>query len=228
MSPQFETLNWGQISYQEALQKQMELVEARIADKIPDTLIFCSHPPVVTLGRGTKPTDLIGWRGETVEISRGGRATYHGPNQVVVYPILKLDVPRAGCAARDLHAYMDALERAVVATLGKFGVNAHGSNDMSATETLQPAGSEAPSFTGVWVGERKIASIGIGVRKWVSYHGLAFNLVNDHQAFQGLNPCGFKASTMISLEEILGQEVSRENFTSDLRLQLLEQLSPTA
>jgi lipoyl(octanoyl) transferase len=190
--------NWGLISYAEASARQLELVEAVATSRVEDTLVMCSHPPVVTLGRGTLPGDLFGWAGETLETSRGGRATYHGPSQIVAYPILNLDRDRPAHAQiqkRDLHSYLRVLEGAIVRTLGEFGV-------ASEARAIK-LGPDQPSLTGVWVGERKIASIGIAVKKWVTYHGLALNVMADPLAFSGIHPCGFRSEIMTSLEECL-------------------------
>ena len=159
---------------------------------------------VVTLGRATQPGDVFSWQGPTVEVSRGGRATYHGPNQIVSYPILNLE--RRG---RDLHKYMRDLETAIVRTLKTFGIEAAGRADASI------------EATGVWLGERKLASIGIGVRKWVSYHGLALNVSHDPKAFRGMKPCGFSTDTMLSMEEVLGQPVDKFAVQEELTRQLV-------
>src|SRR5207248_1756693 len=122
-------------------------------------LVICTHPPVVTLGRGTKINeDLTGWSGSTVETSRGGRATYHGPNQIVIYPILNLKSPHNNFPAQDVHAYLRALETASVTVLRETGLS-------NAEARTTRAGDI--SLTGVWVLDRKIVSIGIAVRKWV-------------------------------------------------------------
>ena len=189
--------DWGLIPYQEALTRQLEKVE-NVAAGGSDTLIFCSHPPVVTLGRGTQPGDVQSWTGEKIEISRGGRATYHGPSQIVIYPILNLNIKRKTLPERDLHSYLRILEDTIVQTLKEFGLN-------SEVRSVQ-SGAEGPSLTGVWVSEpngtdKKIASIGIAVKKWVTYHGIALNLKRDPTAFVGIRPCGFSTDVMTSVEE---------------------------
>jgi lipoate-protein ligase B len=186
-------VDWGLIPYQEALQKQMEFVHL-IADSLEqECIIFCKHPPVVTLGRATQPGDLLGWSGEIVEVQRGGRATYHGPSQVVAYPTL--DLNKRG---RDLHKFLRTIENTVIESLKPFGVESHISE----------------GNTGVWIGKKKIASIGIAVKKWVSYHGVAINIDHDPEAFQGLKPCGFNTETMVSLEELTGKKISHSDFIS--------------
>ncbi len=206
--------DWGLVDYQEALRRQMDLVGLVHQELARETVILCSHPPVVTLGRGTRPGDVDGWSGELVEINRGGRATYHGPGQVVAYPVIDLNH-----RSRDLHKYLRTLEDAIVATLAAFGIRAQG-------RSLQAAapGEEAVEATGVWIGSRKVASIGIGVRKWVTFHGLALNVARDATAFKGLKPCGFSPETMISMEEVLGTDPGREAVRDKLARELLARL----
>ena len=210
--------DWGLISYQAALQKQLELVEQVHSQAKDETLVFCTHPPVVTLGRGTRPGDVNGWTGEIVEVGRGGRATYHGPSQLVVYPILDLNRRK-----RDLHLYMRQLEAAIVTTLREFGIECSG-------RSLQIAegDEEAHEATGVWIRNRKVASIGIGVRKWITFHGLALNIERDQAAFRGLKPCGFTTDTMVSLEELVGKPVDREKIKLELQRHLLANLQTDA
>lgn len=203
--------NWGLIDYEESLRRQVELVDLVSHELSRETLVFCSHPPVVTLGRGTLPGDLFSWTGDVIEISRGGRATYHGPSQLVVYPILDLSL-----RGRDLHKFFRQIETAIIETLFEFGVTATG-------RSVQVQDDLEVEATGVWVGSRKIASIGIAVRKWISYHGLALNVDHDPSAFQGLKPCGFTSSTMISIEEILGRPVERFEVEQSLLKNLLKQ-----
>jgi lipoate-protein ligase B len=208
-------IDWGLIDYQQALQQQLELVEKVAEEKSPGYLIFCTHPPVVTLGRGTRDGDVFSWQGPIQEISRGGRATYHGPNQVVVYPILNLNFKRQQRPAKDLGGYLQALEQAIVRSLKKYGIESLGKslqkNLNSGTET---------SETGVWVGPKKVASLGLAVRKWVSFHGAAINVHEDVNAFQGLKPCGFSSDTMISVESLVGRPVDESEFKSILKTEL--------
>ena len=134
----------------------------------------------------------MAWKGEVHQVSRGGEATYHGPGQVVVYPIINLK--RREC---DIGRLLRGIESSLISTLKNWNVES------------EPAGTTP---TGVWVDGKKVASIGIAVRRWVTYHGLALNLYADDLAFQGITPCGFPSSTMISLEEILGKKVARKEF----------------
>ncbi len=204
--------HWGLISYREALDRQFEAVDRVSRELKPETLIFCSHPPIVTLGRGTKAGDVFGWTGDTIEVGRGGRATYHGPSQVVVYPILDLN-----SRGRDLHQYLRSLEDAVLETVQSFGVQAEAHSVQKADGGEDGnMGAEATAATGVWIGSRKLASIGIGVRRWVSFHGLALNLSYDPEAFVGLKPCGFAPGSVVSLEEAIGSVPARETVESRL------------
>lgn len=212
-----ERVDWSIIEYRQATERQLELV-AQVADGGIDTIVFCTHPPVVTLGRGVKEGDVTGWSGELIESSRGGRATYHGPNQVVVYPIINLNsAGRKHLPPRDLHAYFKGLGQAAVEALKHFAIDAE--------VRLNSPTPETPSFTGVWVGERKVASIGVAVKKWVTYHGIAINLERDPQAFQGIRPCGFNRETMVSVEELIGRSPDRDQFKDIFFLKLTEQFS---
>lgn len=167
-------------------------------------LIACRHPPTVTLGRKTTAEDLTGWSGPVFEIARGGRATYHGPSQIVLYPIWNLDFPRAGLPGRDLHWYLRSLEEVMVRAVAEYGIEAQG-RSLQARGGAE--GEPAAEETGVWVGREKLASIGIGVRRWVTFHGLALNVLDDPAAFQGIRPCGFSTNVMTSLERLLGRPV---------------------
>lgn len=211
--------DWGLVPYPEALQRQLDLVEEVATGKNPGTLVFCTHPPVVTLGRASKPQDLFAWQGETIEIGRGGRATYHGPSQLVVYPIVNLKEPRKTRVAQEVRGYLRELEEGIVEALATLGIHSVG-------KSLQKksADEEAADETGVWIGSRKVASLGLGVRKWVSYHGAAINVEQDPQAFFGMNPCGFRREVMISVEEALGKPVDRAAFTTSLHQILLRRL----
>lgn len=232
--------DWGLIDYNEALQKQLDLVaevadgtykevlhsnshqlsnvpsghlhlpkENRITSNHPGYLIFCTHPAVVTTGRQTESTDIFGWDGPIVEISRGGKATYHGPSQVVVYPILNLKQPRKNRGPQEIRGYLRDFEKAIIATLQEYDVKAEG---------------QQGDDTGVWIkqptGTKKIASLGIAVKKWITFHGAAINVQYDPKAFQGINPCGFTTDTMTSLEQVLDKKVDLEDFKKTLKTQL--------
>jgi lipoate-protein ligase B len=175
-------LQLGTVAYREALALQESLRAARQADAIPDVLLLLDHPPVYTRGRRTEARELplgADWyeaKGiEIVEVDRGGRATYHGPGQLVGYPIAKLG---------PIVEFLRTMERAIVAALGEEGVEARGAD-------------ERP--TGVWVGDRKIASLGIHVARRVSTHGFAINVNNDLAPFEWIVPCGLEGVEMTSL-----------------------------
>lgn len=207
--------NWGEISYREALTRQEEYVDQVSRELRRETIIFCSHAPVVTLGRGTRPGDVFGWTGETFNVSRGGRATYHGPSQSVVYPIIDLN-----SRGRDLHKYMRMLEDSILEVLASFEIQG-----VANAMQIEDGSDEAAPATGVWIGPKKIASIGIAVRRWISFHGLALNIAHDPHAFEGMKPCGFAPGSVISMEEILGENPSRGAVESRLEIALLKRLA---
>ncbi|MCC2679772.1 MAG: hypothetical protein K0R29_2348 [Pseudobdellovibrio sp.] len=213
-------LDWGLIGYEEAVNKQLELVEEVSADENhPGYIVYCTHSPVVTTGRQTQPSDVFSWKGPVVEVSRGGRATYHGPSQLVIYPVLNLKKPRHQRAPQEIRGYLRDFENAIIETLKSYGIESVGKT----AQKLEGA-SAATDETGVWVGNQKVASLGIAVKKWTTYHGAAINLDYDAEAFQGLNPCGFKSSTMVSLEVLTGKKINREEFQKQLNKQLLQSL----
>jgi lipoate-protein ligase B len=159
---------------------QLELLEARIEDRVPDTLLLTEHEAVITVGRGASRSDVSGVDVPVFEIERGGEATYHGPGQVVAYPIVKLSERR-----RDLHQYMRDLEEVVIRVLAEF----------------QVVGRRESGLTGVWIGEKKVCSIGVAVRRWVAWHGLALNVFTDLAAFQRFRPCGLQPDVMTRLAD---------------------------
>jgi lipoyl(octanoyl) transferase len=171
--PELSVLQLGTVPYGEALELQRTLHRRRAAGELPDQLLLLEHPPVYTKGKRTEPADLpMGddWyreRGiDVVDTDRGGRVTYHGPGQLVAYPIM---------AVERVADYVHGLEAAIVAALARAGVDAEA--------------RDVP-FTGVWVGDAKIASIGVRVRGGVSMHGLAVNVDNDLAPFEWIVPCG--------------------------------------
>ena len=179
-------LDLGRRRYGETLLLQRSLVERRLADRSgDDVLLLVEHEPVVTLGRGSRPASLpvstaaLERQGlEVFEVERGGDVTWHGPGQLVGYPILDLTRHRP-----DLHWYLRALEQVLIDALSRFGL----------------AAGRRPGLTGVWTGDRKIASIGIHVRQWVTFHGFALNVATDPRAFDSIVPCGIHGVTMTSL-----------------------------
>ncbi len=207
--------NWGEISYRESLTRQHEYVDQISRELRRETIVFCSHPPIVTLGRGTREGDVFGWCGETVEVSRGGRATYHGPSQVVVYPLLDLN-----SRGRDLHKFMRQLEASMIDVLASFSIEA-----VANAMQVEDGSVDATPATGVWINSKKIGSIGIAVRRWISYHGLALNIESDPDAFEGIKPCGFAPGSIISMEEVLRERPSRATVQSRLEIALMNHLS---
>ncbi len=166
--------------YEEGRRLQLELLERRIAGECSDVLVLCEHDPVITVGRGTELADVAGAKLPIVEVERGGEATYHGPGQLVAYPIYALPPSR-----RDLHRYLRDLEEVVIRVLAEVDVE----------------GRRVDGLTGVWIGEKKVCSIGVAVRRWVTWHGLALNLASDLGAFAQFRPCGLDASVMTNVAE---------------------------
>lgn len=191
-APSFVTLSPGRLDYQPALQLQQHLLEQRPGQTC-DTLLLVEHPPTITLGRGGNagnlrlPEATLAQRGIPVlRVGRGGDVTYHGPGQLVGYPIVDL-----APWDRDLHRFLRLLEETLLTTLAAFGL----------------IGRRCPGRTGVWVGEAKIASIGIGVRRWISWHGFALNVSTDLRAFDAIVPCGLAGVSMTSMETQLGRRI---------------------
>jgi lipoate-protein ligase B len=192
MSARLIVQDLGRRAYGEVLELQRNLCQRRIAGEITeDLLLLVEHEPVVTLGRGTRPESLplsaadLERRGIPVfQVERGGDVTYHGPGQLVGYPILDLRAHR-----EDLHWYLRRLEAALIAGLDLLGIQA-GTN---------------PGLTGVWTRGRKLASIGIHVKQWVTYHGFALNVNTDLSYFDLIVPCGIRDVTMTSVAQELGR-----------------------
>jgi lipoyl(octanoyl) transferase len=187
----------GAVPYEEARQAQGRLAAARQADRIPDLLLLLEHPPVYTRGRRSQPAELpMGedwYRAQGIEVrdtDRGGAVTYHGPGQLVGYPIVSLKP-----YGDDVHAYVRRLERVMIEALGEHGVTAGPIEEM----------------TGVWAGERKIGSIGVHVSRGVTTHGFAINVNNDLQPFEWIVPCGIEGCRVTSLTRELGVE---QDFTA--------------
>ncbi len=212
-------IDWGLIDYEQAYARQLELVEQVYHEQSPGFLVFCSHPEVVTLGRKTAPSDLCGWAGKTIEVNRGGRATYHGPSQLVIYPIYNLKHSELK-TKQDIGWYMRSLERAMIDVLALYDIKAYGK---LVTSGSQKAPSASLEDTGVWIEGRKIASLGVGVRHWITFHGMALNVFQDPLAFQGLRPCGYEPQIMISLEALVGVgQKDRDQLMVKLKSQIAE------
>lgn len=185
------SIQWlGRVAYEQALALQVRLAAERRAGVIADQLLLLEHEPVYTIGRTPDQTSLRGAAHlphPVVETNRGGQATYHGPGQLIGYPIL--DLRQHG---QDLHAYLRALEELLIRVCAGFGVKAR----------------RREGLTGTWVVDRKIASIGVGVRHWVSMHGFALNVCGDLSPFEQITPCGITGVAMTSLEKESGRKVS--------------------
>jgi lipoyl(octanoyl) transferase len=190
------TIDWGSTAYEIAWEKQHTLVAQRNSAEIGDTLVFTEHEPVYTLGVRKDSSDHLLWspaeldkRGITLsQTNRGGDITYHGPGQIVGYPIINLS-PR-----KDLHAYLRLLEQILINTVGAFGL----------------AADRRAGKTGIWLGTRKIAAIGVAVKKWTTYHGFALNVNPDLTPFSGIIPCGITDGTVTSMQVELGHAIPLE------------------
>jgi lipoate-protein ligase B len=172
----------GVVDYAAALDLQTAMVAARIEGRVNDTLLLMEHPHVITLGRGADERFIVANpKGvPTYRVSRGGQVTYHGPGQLIGYPILKLEG-----RARDVTRYLRNLEQAMIDALREFGLDA----------------DRRAGLTGIWIGARKIASIGVGIRRWVTYHGFALNVSTDLSFFDAIVPCGIEGCRMTSISE---------------------------
>ncbi len=172
----------GRISYEDGLKLQESLVAEMSAGESISQLLLLEHHPVYTMGRSRDESSL---RSENLlphpvhRTNRGGQATYHGPGQLVGYPVLHLDL-----FDRDLHDYLRFLEEVLITLMARHGIK----------------GQRIDGKTGVWVNDRKIASLGVGVRKWISMHGFAINICGDMSPFSHITPCGLPGVTMTSLE----------------------------
>ena len=187
------TVTLGRLPYGEALELQRSIARDRISGAIPqDVLLLVEHPPVVTLGRGSKEKNLVAspdylkTKGvELFEVERGGDVTFHGPGQLVGYPVIDLKRHR-----QDLHWYLRKIEEALINTLADYGI----------------PGERNTAFTGVWTRGRKIASIGVHARDWVTWHGFALNVTTDLSFFDLIVPCGIDGVVMTSIARELGLE----------------------
>ncbi|MBI1765426.1 MAG: lipoyl(octanoyl) transferase LipB [Acidobacteria bacterium] len=199
----------GRVSYTEALALQQTLHEARKRDEAPDTLLLVEHPPVITLGRGANKANVLADEAtrqrfgvELFETGRGGDVTYHGPGQLVGYPIMNLAPDR-----QDVRRYVQDLQEVLVRTARDFGVAA------------EPRGG---AFVGVWVGKEKLAAIGIRISRWVTLHGFAFNVTTDLSYFQLIVPCGIKSHGadgghgVTSLQQLTGKQFALQEVAASV------------
>jgi lipoyl(octanoyl) transferase len=190
----------GRISWQDAYALQEKLVEQRIAGEITDTVLLLEHEPVITIGRTPDKTSLLS-AGQTdvpvIETNRGGQATYHGPGQLVGYLIIDLT-----SQGRDLHEYLRWLEELLINLCAAFDVKA----------------TRREGLTGVWVEDRKLASLGVGVRKWVTMHGFALNVTKESlTGFAPIVPCGIQGVTMTCLADEAQRDISLETVAERFR-----------
>ena len=192
----------GQLNYAQAWAWQRSLRERRRSEGLSDVLLHLEHPPTFTSGRSSRPEHLkndadtlsrLGF--DLHEVERGGSVTYHGPGQLVGYPIMDLR-----SRGRDVHRFIRQLEQVLISALGFYGIDGHTRED----------------WTGVWVGDSKIASIGIHVRHWITMHGFALNVATDLSHFSYINPCGLDSDVMTSLAEQLGTGLDMEEVSSQV------------
>ncbi len=185
----------GVVGYDDGLALQARMVEARRAGAVGDTLLLLQHPHVITLGVRVRNdrTHIVADEAELEakgvdvrESGRGGDVTYHGPGQLVGYPILDLNPDR-----RDLHRYVRDLEEALIRALARFGI----------------AGGRIPGLTGVWVGDQKVAAIGVRVARWITSHGFALNVSSQLEYFSLIVPCGIPDRGVTSIEQLLGHPI---------------------
>jgi lipoate-protein ligase B len=188
-------LELGKVDYKRVLHWQRGLVRMRHEGLARDTIILVEHPPVITVGRNGHEENYKNLKSEPIFIERGGDVTYHGPGQLVVYFIFNL--ARRG---RDLHQFMADIQQGIIDTLKHLGIKA----------------KQGDEHTGVWVGQKKIASIGVAVKRWITFHGAAINLNTRLSDFKKVNPCGLKADVMTSVGQILGKRVSFKKFSRQL------------
>lgn len=196
----------GLVDYQAALDLQADLVEQRKKGLIPDQLLLLEHPPVITLGVRThnsrahvlQTPEALAQQGVGLfETGRGGDVTYHGPGQLVGYPILELPVDR-----RDVHRYVRDLEEVLIQAVADFGITA----------------SRVPGLTGIWVGDSKLAAIGVRISRWVTSHGFALNVSTDLSRFDLIVPCGITGKGVTSMERQLNHSVSMDEVIETVAL----------
>jgi lipoate-protein ligase B len=184
--------NLGRLDYLSAVELQERLVARKQVESLPDVLLFVEHPHVYTLGRGGKESNVLGpAEVPVIRTNRGGDVTYHGPGQMVVYPIIDL----RSKLRKDVHRYVRNLELSAIRTLKDFGL----------------AGTRRPPFTGIWIGDKKIAAIGVAVRRCITFHGLALNVNTDLEYFKRIIPCGLTWADVTSMANELGTD---QNFAA--------------
>jgi lipoyl(octanoyl) transferase len=184
----------GRVSYADGLKLQEAAVEELRERNGHEQLLLLEHPNVFTLGRGADPTNILApantLESENIEVhetGRGGDVTYHGPGQLVGYPIVNLRPDRC-----DVHRYVRDLEEVLIRTIGEYGIR----------------GARVPGLTGVWVGDEKIAAIGVRIARWITSHGFALNVNTDLQYFQMIVPCGIADKGVTSISKLIGRDIS--------------------
>ena len=182
-------IDLGLTEYQRALQIQKTLVKERLDNSTPDTLLLVEHPHVVTLGKQTSPNDVLDNSIPIVKVDRGGSATYHGPGQLVGYIIM--DLKSKGISVPVL---ISKIHEIIILTLDELDIKA----------------KREKNDTGVWIGQKKIASIGLSVRNWITYHGFSLNVNTDLERFNAIRPCGYDSQVMTSVNSIKRKEYSKE------------------
>jgi lipoate-protein ligase B len=175
-------IDFGRLEYGQALERQKMLVQKRVKGEIPDTLVLVEHDHVITLGRKTTPANFRSQNIPVFEVERGGDATYHGPGQMVGYPIILL-------IDHDVRRHVRNMEEAIIRTARAYGVQ----------------GARVDGHPGVWVRGKKLASIGVAVTDWVTYHGFALNVNTDLSFFELIRPCGLDPNTMTSMQRLTGR-----------------------
>ena len=186
--------DWGLIDFNEAWRRQREVSDAILHPDHPDTLVFCQHPPVITLGRNTQSGSVLASREllqtmgvEVVEINRGGEATIHNPGQLVGYPIFHLQRTKP-----DLHWFLRTIEECIIDALGEFDIHA----------------GRVDGLTGVWIEQqKKICAIGIHCSRWVTSHGFALNVANNLDLFSMIIPCGITERGVTSMQLVQGTNI---------------------
>ncbi|MES2828650.1 MAG: lipoyl(octanoyl) transferase LipB [Bacteroidota bacterium] len=224
MNKKVEFIDWGLVDYQKAWDEQERILNQTVALKsanrtngtaleTPNHLIFCEHPHVYTLGKSGSPENLLlneqgllDKQASYYKINRGGDITYHGPGQIVGYPILDLDN-----FFTDIHLYLRTLEEAVILTLGDYNINS----------------GRYPGYTGVWIdadnaNARKICAMGVRCSRWVTMHGFAFNVNTDLDYFSNIIPCGIDDKAVTSMERELGMTLPMEEVKSKLKQHLAQ------
>jgi lipoate-protein ligase B len=197
-----EVRQLGQIEYSKAYDLQKELLQKRLHGRIADTLLLLEHPPTITVGKSGKlenilesPAVLANAGVSLIFTDRGGDVTYHGPGQIVGYPILDLRERE-----RDMHRYVRSLEEVIIRTLADYGIKS----------------GRDHNHAGVWVNDMEIAALGLSVRKWITMHGFALNVNTDLVYFSLINPCGFTNKTATSMSRLLGYELPNGEVTERL------------